>query len=156
MPVQMFMLWHWPTPVKIAPIEHDPLGLKVHAQLLYMSHPDLTAPCCGCLTFPLSAITRRLLWATCGMALLCDTCGVGDCHVQVWDPGQDYRDAQHLLPIITPAYPAMNSSYNVSEATMDVLLVRLLLRLLPACDHMWMVDVQRRHHGCTAAACPFA
>lgn len=25
----MFTMWHWPMPVKIAPIEHDPLGLKV-------------------------------------------------------------------------------------------------------------------------------
>jgi hypothetical protein len=35
-PAQMFMLWHWPTPVKIAPIEHDPLGLKARPQPLYM------------------------------------------------------------------------------------------------------------------------
>lgn len=36
----------------------------------------------------------------------------------IWDPNENYRDAKHLLPIITPCYPQMNSSYNVGEPQM--------------------------------------
>ena len=34
-----------------------------------------------------------------------------------WNPDYFPRDAWHLMPIVTPAYPCMNSSYNVNLAT---------------------------------------
>jgi len=39
----------------------------------------------------------------------------------VWDPRQNVSDRYHLMPIITPAYPQQNSTYNVSKSTLEVM-----------------------------------
>eukprot|EP00743_Colponemidia_sp_Colp-15_P001654 GILK01001807.1.p2 GENE.GILK01001807.1~~GILK01001807.1.p2 ORF type:complete len:637 (+),score=126.58 GILK01001807.1:95-2005(+) len=40
---------------------------------------------------------------------------------KVWNPKVHIMDRKHLMPIITPAYPSMNSTHNVSETTKRIL-----------------------------------
>ena len=36
---------------------------------------------------------------------------------RVWNPKTNIADLKHLMPVITPSYPSMNSTYNVSVST---------------------------------------
>lgn len=47
-----------------------------------------------------------------------DEAGLG---FPVWDPRQNVADRFHLMPIITPAYPQQNSTFNVSRSTLEVM-----------------------------------
>ncbi|GLV33739.1 hiiragi [Carabus blaptoides fortunei] len=48
-----------------------------------------------------------------------DNVGLG---FPVWDPRVNINDRYHLMPIITPAYPQQNSTFNVSTSTRTVMM----------------------------------
>ncbi|CAD7088765.1 unnamed protein product [Hermetia illucens] len=43
----------------------------------------------------------------------------------IWDPRLNLSDRHHLMPIITPTYPQLNSTFNVTESTKKVILREL-------------------------------
>ncbi|XP_041985907.1 poly(A) polymerase alpha isoform X2 [Aricia agestis] len=47
----------------------------------------------------------------------------------VWDPRVNMSDRFHLMPIITPAYPQQNSTFNVSASTRTVIVEEFRLGL---------------------------
>lgn len=40
---------------------------------------------------------------------------------KVWNPRTNPYDRTHLMPVITPAYPSMNSTYNVTHTTLSIM-----------------------------------
>merc|ERR1719311_1934363 len=56
--------------------------------------------------------------------MLTETCEPKDVadSFKVWNPKTNSADRAHVMPVITPAYPAMNSTHNVTETTMRILL----------------------------------
>ncbi|KFV42218.1 Poly(A) polymerase gamma, partial [Tyto alba] len=47
--------------------------------------------------------------------------GESNLNLPVWDPRVNPSDRYHVMPIITPAYPQQNSTYNVSASTRAVM-----------------------------------
>eukprot|EP00250_Pteridium_aquilinum_P012455 c20736_g1_i1 orf=457-1749(-) len=45
----------------------------------------------------------------------------GTLRLPVWDARKNPKDRMHIMPIITPSYPCMNSSYNVSNSTLRIM-----------------------------------
>jgi poly(A) polymerase len=39
----------------------------------------------------------------------------------IWDPRTRISDRYHLMPIITPAFPEQNSTFNVTKSTRQVM-----------------------------------
>ena len=52
--------------------------------------------------------------------MLCPIEG-GSLALQSWDPRRNFRDKKHLMPIMTPVYPCINSSHNVSSCTLCIM-----------------------------------
>ena len=61
----------------------------------------------------------------------------------VWDPRQNVSDRYHLMPIITPAYPQQNSTFNVSKSTLEVMKEEFRLSL-EICEEI--MQVRERFH----------
>lgn len=81
-----------------------------------------------------SALVKRFFrlydrWNWKNPVVLCDireeSDEVGLMQFRVWNPKTNPQDRMHLMPIITPAFPSMNSTHNVSETTKRVLLDEL-------------------------------
>mgnify|MGYP003386042173 FL=1 len=96
---RVFCQWRWPNPVMLTGLECESV---------------LTGESAGALGLPsgLNADTAvPVLEGGAGADGL--TRMMASAPAAVWNPQLNHRDVAHLMPIITPCYPAMNSTYNV-------------------------------------------
>jgi poly(A) polymerase len=49
----------------------------------------------------------------------------GPLQVRVWNPSVYNGDSRHLMPVITPAYPSMCATHNITHSTKEVILKEL-------------------------------
>ncbi|KAL4704669.1 hypothetical protein ACJJTC_016613 [Scirpophaga incertulas] len=59
----------------------------------------------------------------------------------VWDPRVNVSDRYHLMPIITPAYPQQNSTFNVSASTRTVIMEEFRIATLERNQHITIAHV---------------
>lgn len=55
----------------------------------------------------------------------------------VWNPNMNYQDSTHLMPVITPAYPQQNSSYNVTESAKKLIIRNFRDTSMALVDNGW-------------------
>ncbi|KAD2806247.1 hypothetical protein E3N88_39624 [Mikania micrantha] len=65
-------------------------------------------------------------WRWPNLVMLCAIDDEEELGFAIWDPRRNPKDRTHHMPIITPAYPCMNSSYNVSVSTLRVMTEQFL------------------------------
>lgn len=73
----------------------------------------------------------------------------GPLSLREWDPNTSFGDRKHLMPIITPAYPSMNSTHTIVPSTKQVLLNELerglaIVQAIYAGTRQWR-DLFERH-----------
>ena len=54
----------------------------------------------------------------------------GPLQVRVWNPRLYPHDRLHRMPVITPAYPSMCATHNITSSTQKVILAELSRALL--------------------------
>ena len=65
----------------------------------------------------------------------------GPLQVRVWNPKARTGDRFHLMPIITPAYPSMCATHNITLSTKEIIL-RELMRGVQITDQIWTGQLQ--------------
>lgn len=73
----------------------------------------------------------------------------GPLQVRVWNPRLYPHDRQHRMPVITPAYPSMCATHNITSSTQKIILKELqrgsdLMGLITSGDKNWS-DLFQRH-----------
>ncbi|KAL9271604.1 Nuclear poly(A) polymerase 1-like protein [Drosera capensis] len=92
-------------------------------------------------------------WRWPNPVLLCEI-EEGSLGLQVWDPRRNMKDRYHLMPIITPAYPCMNSSYNVSNSTLHIM-TEEFRRGNAICEHFQAMETNEAHWDTLFVPYPF-